>query len=66
MRQKFLILCIALGLLSATAADPATLSGIVRDALTSEPIAGVIVKTKGIFTSTDKDGKFYLSPKSVT
>ncbi|MDE6337043.1 MAG: carboxypeptidase-like regulatory domain-containing protein, partial [Muribaculaceae bacterium] len=65
MRQKLLILCITLGLLSATAADPATLSGIVHDALTSEPIAGVIVKAKGTFTSTDKDGKFNLSPEAV-
>ncbi len=65
MRNTFLILCAILGLLSATAADLITLSGIVRDALTDEPIPGVIVKAKSTFTSTDKEGHFTLTPKAT-
>lgn len=53
-----------LGLLSATAAVPGRLQGLVKDAVTGEAVAGVIVKTKGAFTSTGRDGRFSLSPKA--
>lgn len=63
-RYSFFILCILLVLLSATAAEPGELHGTVKDAETSEPISGVIVKGKGAFTSTDQDGRFTLVPKA--
>lgn len=62
-RHCFFILCFMLGLLSATAADPGSLHGQVKDAVTREPVVGAIVKVKGSFTSTDRDGCFSLSPK---
>lgn len=63
IRYSFFIFCILLGLLSASAADTGKLQGIVRDADSEEPIAGAIVKTKGAFASTDRNGRFALSPK---
>ena len=64
IRYNFLIFCVLFGLLSATAVEPDNLQGQVKDAETGEPIAGVIVKIKGAFTSTDQMGRFSLSPKS--
>lgn len=64
IRYNFLILCMMLGLLSVSAADPGKLRGIVMDADTNEPIQGVIVKTKGAFVTTGSDGSFVLTPKS--
>lgn len=63
-RFSFFILCVFLSLLSATAADPGELRGTVIDADTNEPIIGCIVKSKGVFCSTDKDGRFKITPKS--
>lgn len=63
IRYNFLIFCVLFGLLSAAAVDPGKLQGQVKDADTGEPVAGVIVKVKGAFTSTDRDGRFSLLPK---
>ena len=63
IRYSFFILCVLLGLLSASAADQGELRGKVVDAGSGEPIAGCIVKSKGAFTSTGKDGRFAISPK---
>lgn len=63
-RFSYFILCVMSGLLSATAAEPDSLHGRVSDAVTGEPVSGVIVKAKGAFVSTDKDGRFSLSPKA--
>lgn len=63
-RYSFFILCVFLGLLSALAADPGELHGIVVDDDSDEPVAGCIVKAKGAFTSTDKDGRFAITPKA--
>ncbi len=63
-RFCFFILYAMLGLLSATAADPGRLHGLVRDAASGEPLIGAIVKSKGAFTSTDSNGRFALSPKA--
>lgn len=62
-RYSFFILCILLGLLSVSAADTGKLHGTVKDTDSYEPIAGVIVKSKGAFTSTDRNGRFSISPK---
>ena len=63
IRYSFFILCVLLGLLSASAADQGELRGKVVDAGSGESIAGCIVKSKGAFTSTGKDGRFAISPK---
>lgn len=63
-RYSFFLLCVLLGLLSASAADPGELRGTVVDADSEEPVVGCIVKTKGAFTSTDKDGRFAITPKA--
>lgn len=63
-RYSFFILCILLGLLSVSAAGPGELRGTVVDADTDEPVAGCIVKSKGAFTSTDKDGRFVITPRA--
>ncbi|MDE6095181.1 MAG: carboxypeptidase-like regulatory domain-containing protein, partial [Muribaculaceae bacterium] len=63
-RYSFFILCVLLGLLSASAADPDGLRGRVVDADTDEPVVGCIVKSKGAFTSTDKEGRFVINPKA--
>lgn len=47
-------------MLSPMAAGPGEVRGTVKDAETGEPVAGAIVKTKGSFTSTDRDGRFLL------
>ena len=62
-RYSFFILCVLLDLLSASAADPGELRGRVVDADTDEPVVGCIVKSKGAFTSTDKEGRFVINPK---
>lgn len=64
IRYNFLIFCVLFGLQSATAADLGKLQGQVKDADTGEPIAGVIVKIKGAFMSTDREGRFSLFPKT--
>lgn len=62
-RLNFLIFSVLLGLLSAMAATPGELRGRVKDSDSGEPIVGAIVKTKGAFSSTDKNGAFTLRPK---
>lgn len=62
----YFILFVMSGLSSATAAEPGPLCGRVNDADTGAPIAGVIVKAKGAFVSTDREGCFSLSPKEGT
>lgn len=62
-RYSFFILCVLLDLLSASAADPGELRGRVVDDDTDEPVVGCIVKSKGSFTSTDKEGRFAINPK---
>lgn len=64
-RYSFFILCMMLGLLSAVAAAPGSLQGRVCDAITGEPISGVIVKAKSVFVSTGSDGEFNLSLKTT-
>ncbi|MDE6422984.1 MAG: carboxypeptidase-like regulatory domain-containing protein, partial [Muribaculaceae bacterium] len=49
-----------LGLLSATAAEPDVLRGQVKDCVTGEPVSGVIVKIKGGFAKSDREGRFML------
>lgn len=63
-RYSFFIFCVFLGLLSVSAADPGELRGKVVNADTDEPVTGCIVKSKGAFTSTDKEGRFVITPKS--
>lgn len=58
------VLCSFFGLLPAMAAFPTELPGYVRDAETGDPIAGVIVKSKGVFTKTDEYGHFLLKIKT--
>lgn len=64
IRKLLLILCFYLGLLSAMAAVTGELRGFVKDADTGDPIPGVIVKVKGAFATTDRDGRFILKLKS--
>ncbi len=52
-----------LGLASAMATGPGELHGRVSDAVTGEPLSGVIVKVKGGFTSSGRDGRFALQLK---
>ncbi len=63
-RHSFFILCVLLGLLPASAADPGELRGKVVDSDTDEPVVGCIVKAKGAFTSTNSDGRFVITPKA--
>lgn len=63
-RYSFFLLCVLLGLLSVSAAVPGELRGTVVDADTDEPIVGCIVKCRGAFTSSDKDGRFVITPKA--
>lgn len=63
-RYSFLLLCTLLGLLSASATNTYELRGKVVDTDTDEPVAGCIVKSKGAFTSTGKDGRFAITPKA--
>lgn len=64
IRFSFFILSVMLGLLPVMAADPGELRGQVNDAETNEPAVGVIVKAKGSFATTDRDGRFVLIPKA--
>lgn len=64
IRFSFFILSVMLGLLPMMAADQGELRGLVKDAETDEPAIGVIVKTKGSFVTTDRDGHFLLTPKA--
>lgn len=59
-RYNFFILCVFLGLLSVSAAAPGILRGRVVDGDTGAPVVGCIVKSKGAFTSTDKEGRFVI------
>lgn len=63
-RYSSFIICVFFSLLSAKAADPGELGGMVVDADTNEPIVGCIVKSKGAFASTDKEGRFAITPKA--
>lgn len=58
------LLCFLLVLSSASAADRKELRGKVVDAFTEEPVVGCIVKSKGYFTYTDKDGLFVVYSKA--
>lgn len=64
IRLSFFILCVFLGLLSVEAAAPGELCGTVVDADTDEPVVGCIVKSKGAFASTDKEGRFAINLKA--
>lgn len=63
-RLCFFLLCLFLGLLSASAAVPETISGTVIDAQSQQPIAGVVIQVlnhKGkviSFSSSDATGTF--------
>lgn len=63
-RYSFFILCVLLGLLPVSATDPGELHGTVVDGDTGEPVVGCIVKSKGAFSSTDKDGHFVIILKA--
>ncbi|MDE6545265.1 MAG: carboxypeptidase-like regulatory domain-containing protein, partial [Paramuribaculum sp.] len=63
-RYSFFILSVLLGLLSASAADPGELRGRVVDSDTDEPVVGCVVKSKGAFTSADREGRFVIHPKA--
>ncbi len=65
-RLYYFTICVLLGFLPLLAADLNELQGVVKDAQTGEPVAGAIVKAKGVFTSTDRDGRFNLKIKSGT
>ena len=62
-RHSFIILGLLLGLLPVAAAAQSKLQGIVLDLTTNEPIAGVVVKSKNAFTSSDAEGQFTLTLK---
>ena len=64
-RYSFFLLCVMLGLLSATAAEPGVLRGQVKDCVTGEPVSGVIVKIKGRFAKSDREGRFMLKLKTA-
>lgn len=64
IRKIYLTLCSFCVLLSAMAAVPGELRGIVKDTQTGDPIAGAIVKAKGVFATTDRDGLFILNLKA--
>lgn len=55
-----------MGLPLMTSAVPGELKGMVMDAENGEPIVGAIVKVKGAFTTTDRDGKYLLKLKVET
>lgn len=61
-RESILCLYALLGLMSLSAAVPGEIQGIVVDADSGEPVIGCIVRSKGAFTSTDKDGRFVITP----
>ncbi len=63
-RYSSFIICVFFSLLSSKAAEPGELCGMVVDADTNEPIVGCIVKSKGAFASTDKEGRFAITPKA--
>ena len=63
IRQLMIILWVSAGLLQASGAGPAELRGRVSDAETSQPIQGVIVKGKGSFAKSDREGRFELKLK---
>ncbi len=60
IRYVLIFACYLLGLLSAMAAATSELRGKVKDAETGDPISGAIVKAKGAFATTDKDGLFVI------
>lgn len=60
----FLFSCFIVGILSASAGEQLKVSGKVIDDLTEEPIKGVIVSSKGSFTSTKADGSFSIVLKT--
>ena len=65
MIRSFFILFIFLPFLSGLplckAATPGEIRGSVSDAETNEPLAGVIVRTKGAFASTDRQGRYRIT-----
>ena len=63
-RAILIILSALLFTLSAEASVTGTLRGKVTDASTGEPIAGVIVRACGRFTSTDREGRFSIAPSA--
>ena len=63
----FIIFCWVLTMMPIGLAEiPANIRGVVKDAESGEPIAGAIVKAKGLFTSTDSDGRFVMKLKADT
>lgn len=63
-RAILIILSALLFTLSAEASVTGTLRGKVTDASTGDPIAGVIVRACGRFTSTDREGRFSIAPSA--
>lgn len=63
-RSNFFILCLILGLLSASASVPETASGIIIDAESRQPVAGAVVQAinksgkAAAFASSDANGAF--------
>lgn len=64
-RLYFFILSVLLGLLPTVAAGPTELTGRVTDSDSGEPVTGVVVRAKGSFASTDKDGLFRLALRAT-
>lgn len=64
-RYSFFIFCVLPGLLSAlaSASAPGELRGKVVDDDSRQPVVGCIVKSKGAFATTDKDGCFRITPE---
>ena len=64
IRYNFFLLCVLLGLLSASAAERGKLQGMVVDEETGKPLVGCIVKASGGFVFTDNKGVFSIIPKA--
>lgn len=63
IRNSIFILCSLLAL-AASAQVPGELCGKIVDAANGEPIAGVILQSKGTFASSDSQGAFRLKLKT--
>lgn len=61
-RGVFALLCLLAWLPAARGADPAVVSGMVVDGESGEPVIGCVVRAKGAFTSTDREGRFAIRP----
>ena len=64
IRYNIFLLCVLLGLLSASATEQGKLHGMVVDEETGKPLVGCIVKASGGFVFTDNKGVFSIIPKA--